>query len=316
MPRDKDDDTAAFVSEVCWNYYVNGMTQAEIGAAMGTTRLRVNQAIQRAKASGMVRIQIESPFLSRVEMQVALAEKLGIQQAIVAPANRQNYDYHQSVGAALASYLTQAAESGRFRRIGVSWGMTLQSAVSNLPRLDRADVEVISMIGGTTKGATFNSFSIASGLAERFGANWSLLAAPIFLSAEIDRDAFLSQEIFREHFSKFEALDAAVLTASDISDRSYLISACLPTEKHAKRLTEAGAIGDVVGRFLDRDGQSVANDLDARTVGVSLETLSAVPEKILAAAGPHKVEVIRAVARRGLATTLITDDVTAELLLG
>jgi DNA-binding transcriptional regulator LsrR (DeoR family) len=35
----------------------------------------------------------------------------------------------------------------------------------------------------------------------------------------------------------------------------------------------------------------------------------------MAAAGRHKVDIIKAVARRRLIDTLVTDDVTAELLL-
>ena len=37
--------------------------------------------------------------------------------------------------------------------------------------------------------------------------------------------------------------------------------------------------------------------------------------KSVSAAGPHKVDIIRAACCRGLIDTLITDDVTAELLL-
>ena len=39
------------------------------------------------------------------------------------------------------------------------------------------------------------------------------------------------------------------------------------------------------------------------------------PQRVLAAAGAHKVDVILAACRRGLVQTLITDDVTARLML-
>ncbi|HBM61986.1 sugar-binding transcriptional regulator [Salipiger marinus] len=315
MLKEKEDEAFSFVSEVCWHYYINGMTQAEIGTALGVTRLRVNQAIQKAKALGIVKVQIESPFLPRVEQQNDLRAALGLDQVLIAPANRDQYDFHTPVGAALASFLSRHLETAGWQKIGVSWGMTLQRAITHMARQNFPDLEIISMIGGTTKGAIFNSFGIASGFAERLGASYSLLAAPIFLSEGIDREAFLGQEIFREHLAKFEQLDAAILTASDISARSYLVSSGLPSTDHAERLLQLGAIGDVVGRFLDAEGHSVTNDLDARTIGITLDTLAAIPEKILVAAGPHKVNVIRAAARHGLVTMLITDDVTADLLL-
>lgn len=315
MPREKLDDSDAFITEVCWHYYVNSMTQADIARHMDVTRLRVNQAIQRAKSLGMVKVQIESPFLPRIELQEKLVAAFGLARAMVAPADHEHYDYNYPAGAALASFLQRQLESGAWRKIGVSWGITLQSAIANMPRQTHPDLEVISMFGGTIRGATFNSFAIVSGLAERLGASYSILAAPNFLSKGVDREIFLSQEQFREHFDKFEQLDAAILTCSDVSPKSYLVQEGLPPEVSPEDLINAGAVGDVVGIFLDRNGDPVPNPLSARSVGIPLETLLRVPARVLVAAGPHKVEIIRAVLRRGIANTLITDDATAEMLL-
>lgn len=315
MAGESLDDSDAFISEVCWHYYVNEMTQAQVASLLGVTRLRVNQAIQKAKSLGMVKVHIESPFLARVELQERLQAELGIPKALVAPARRDAYDYHVPVGAALADHLAERLRAADWRTVGVSWGMTLQSAIDRLPRLSCPGLEVVSMIGGTTAGASFNAFGIASGFAQRLSAHYSLLAAPIFLSEGVTRDVFLSQQSFSEHMRKCERLDAAVLVVGDISPRSYLISTGLPPEVHPAGLVEAGAVGDLLGHFLDRDGADVCPALADRTIGVDLEVLGRIPEKILAAAGPHKVDIIRAVARRGLIDTLVTDDVTGELLL-
>jgi DNA-binding transcriptional regulator LsrR (DeoR family) len=315
MSLEAHDDNDAFVTEVCWHYYVNEMTQAEVATVLGVTRLRVNQAIQRAKSLGMVKVQIESPFMARLELQEQLEAKLGVKKALVTPAHREAYNYHVPVGAALANYLIECLRTRRWKTIGVSWGMTLESAIDRLPRQPLPDLEIVSMIGGTTTGASFNAFGIASGFAERFAASYSLLAAPIYLSEGVDRDLFLSQDIFETHLRKCEALDAAVLVVGDISARSYLISTGLPREVAPEDLRAAGAVGDILGRFLDRDGGEIPHPLNRRTVGVDLETLAMIPEKILAAAGRHKVSIISATAKRGLVDTLITDDVTAELLL-
>lgn len=315
MPQGEQDDGEAFVTEVCWHYYVNGKTQAEIAQTLGVTRLRVNQAMQKARASGVVKIQIESPFLSRVELQEEIRAKFAIERVVVVPANREAYDYLAPVGAALASYLVSSPTAARWKSIGVSWGMTLQSAIRRLPQRSRPEVEIVSMIGGNTTGAAFNSFMIASGFAERFGSRYSVIAAPVYLSQKVDRQAFLSQEIFAEHFKKCEKLDAAILVAGDVSTRSFLVATGLPRDVRPKELTAAGAVGDILARFLDADGNEIAHPLNARAVGVDLEKLPSIPHKILAAAGRHKVGIIRAAMKRGFVDILITDDVTAELLL-
>ena len=89
IPHDSDE---TFVCEVCWDYFINEMTQAEIAKNLGVTRLRVNQAIQRARALGMVKVQIESPFLARIELQEQLQARLGLDKALVAPGHREAYD--------------------------------------------------------------------------------------------------------------------------------------------------------------------------------------------------------------------------------
>ena len=313
--RETHDDSETFVAEVCWQYYVNGMTQADVAKHLDVTRLRVNQAIQRAKSLGIVRIQINFPFTARFEQQEALRGHLGLRRVLIAPARRDRYDYHTGVGAALAAFLPDCLRQRRWRSVGVSWGLSLQHAFHRLPQQSHPDLEIVSMIGGTMRGASFNAFGIASGFATALGAKYSLLAAPVFLSDGIDRAAFLAQQIFADHFAKFEALDAAILTAGDVSDRSFLVANGLPDDVSVDELTGAGAIGDLLGRMLLRDGTPVAHPLNDRTIGIALDTVRRIPEKILVAAGPHKVAIIRAAARQGFVDTLITDDVTADLLL-
>lgn len=315
LGREAIEDSDAFVTEVCWHYYVNEMTQAEVARQMGVTRLRVNQAIQRAKSLGFVKIQIESPFLPRVELQENLKAALGLRRVVVGSANEADYDYHKPVGAALAALLAERLATGGWTSLGVSWGVTLDAAIRKLTRQSHPDLEVVSILGGTAKGSTLNSFGIASGFANVLGAHFSVLTAPIYLSEGIDRKVFLSQYALKEHFEKFKTLDAVLLTCSNVSEKSFLVEHGLPHELTPQALIDAGAIGDVLGQFLDRDGASVSEAVDNRTVGMPLSQVLDVPEKIMAAAGPHKVEIIRAACKRNLVDTLVTDDVTARLLL-
>ncbi len=315
LPREQFEESDAFVTEICWHYFVNEMTQAEIARQLNVTRLRVNQAIQRAKSQGFVKIHIESPFLPRIELQENLKKSLGLKRTVVSPSNEADYDYHKSVGAALAELLTERLATGDWTSLGVSWGLTLDSAIRKVSRQSHPGLEVVSILGGTARGSTLNSFGIASGFANILGAQYSVLTAPIYLSEGIDRDMFLSQYALKDHFEKFASLDAVLLTCSNVSDKSFLVEHGLPQGMTPEALIDAGAIGDVLGQFLDRDGHSVSAQIDSRTVGMPLDKVIEIPEKIMAAAGPHKVDIIKAACQRGFVDTLVTDDTTARLLL-
>ncbi len=315
MAFDKEEETEAFLCEVCWHYFVNGLTQSEVAKALGVTRLRVNRAIQQAKTNGLVRVELRSPFLARIELQEQLCAKLGLRHAFVAPANRQSYDYHQPSGAALAAFLDKGLKQEKWKSIGVAWGLTLEAAIRRLPTLSLPDLEIVSIMGGTTTGATFNTFGVASGLAHKLGAKYSVFAAPIYLAPSADKDIFLSDTVFREHLARCRSLDLAILVASDLSDKSFLVQYGLPSSIKTDDLAAHGAVGDVLGRFLDASGELIDHPINEWTVGLELDQLRNIPEVVLAAAGLHKVEIIIAAARGKIFGTLVTDDVTAERLL-
>ena len=310
------DETEAFLAEVCWHYYVNELTQSDVARVMGVTRLRVNRALQEARAAGLVRVEIASPFIARLELQAELCRKLGVSEAICAPADPDTHDYHGPVGAALAHWLEKGFREGAWRSVGLSWGLTLKTAIQRLPRMVVEGLEVVSMIGGTSQGGSFNAFGVASAMADKLGANYSLFSAPIYLSPGTDRTTFLAEGAFQAHLARLKTLDLAVLVAGDVTERSFLVSMGLPSGVTPQDLLTAGAVGDVLGHFLDASGAEITHPINGSAIGLDLEGLMRVPQRVLAAAGVHKVDVIIAACRRGLVQTLITDDVTARLILG
>jgi DNA-binding transcriptional regulator LsrR (DeoR family) len=283
---------------------------------LGTTRLRINRAISAARRSGIVRIAIESPFVACLELQQALVERYDLEAAYVVPADRERYDYHSGVGAALGTYLNEGLAAGRWSRIGVSWGLTLQAAIRELNPGDYGHVEVISLLGGTAAGSSFHAFAVAANLASAINATYSLLPAPIYMESEELAERLAASQQFEEHADKIRGVDIAVLVAGDVSERSLSIRYGLPQDVTIPDLLAAGAVGDVLGRFLDRDGREIDHPINRRVSSISLDTLRSLKKVVLAAAGPHKQGIINAILSAGLARSLITDDVTAEALVG
>jgi DNA-binding transcriptional regulator LsrR (DeoR family) len=70
-----------------------------------------------------------------------------------------------------------------------------------------------------------------------------------------------------------------------------------------------------LGRFLDKNGDPVLPEIDGRIIGMPLEEVKNIPEKVMAAAGEHKISIILAACQKGFVDTLITDEPTADLLL-
>jgi DNA-binding transcriptional regulator LsrR (DeoR family) len=306
---------AGFLCEVAWLYYANDMTQAQIADQLGTTRLRINRALGTARRLGMVRVSINSPFLACLELQRALVDRFSIDHAYVVPAHRDNYDYHRAVGAALATYLNEGLAARRWKSIGVSWGLTLESAIAALMPGEHSDLDIVSMMGATTKGTSFHAFAVAAEFSRVISATYSLFAAPIYLESETLAEQITGSAQFREHIDKILGVDVAVLVAGDLSEKSFSVKYGLPPDVTISELGARGAVGDVLGRFLDVDGQEVDHPINRRVTSATLGQLKTLRSVVLAAAGPHKRKIMHAILKAGYARTLITDDVTAETLL-
>lgn len=308
-------ETNEFLSRVAWLYYENAMTQSEVADHLRVTRLRVNRAIASARERGLVRIDIASPFAAAQDLQSELVQQFGLSAAYVGLASRTNYDPHHAVGAALAFHLDNALDQGAIGSIGVSWGRTLETAIRRLRKRALPDLEIVSMIGGTARGASFNAFGVAAGFAQKLGAQYSLFAAPIYCDSAEIAASLLASPLFVGQVARTRAVDLAVLVAGDLSERSFMIRDGVPADVAVSELEAAGAVGDVLGRFVDAEGRPIDHELNDRAIGLSLSDLKRLSNVALAAAGPHKAAIIRAALRAGYAQTLITDDLTAETLL-
>ena len=80
-------------------------------------------------------------------------------------------------------------------------------------------------------------------------------------------------------------------------------------------LVRKGAVGDIVGRYIDSNGNIVDPELDERTVGIQLEQLRRAKTAIAVIAGSSKHAVAQAIVRSGLCSVLVTDEETANAIL-
>ncbi len=313
MFRGGDDDR--FVTRVAWLYYVEGMTQAEIAEHLGVTRLRINRVLAMSRKTGIVQVRINSPHAHSLELERRLVDTFGLDAAVVMPAPVDPEAARNVAALALSSYISELIADPAVASIGVGWGVTLREAVWNLEDMHRADLEVVSMLGGMTRGSEFNAIEITGQLASRIGARCTYLPAPLYASTEQSRDTIMAQDVFKEVLEKMRRVDAAIFSAGDMSERSLLIRYALPRDITLSDLAEAGAVGDIAGQMLDANGRLIDHPINRRVIGAALHELRAIPRVILAAAGTHKVPVITAVLRSKVLNVLLTDEHTASAVL-
>src|SRR4051812_43343119 len=106
---------------VAWLYFMEGLTQGDIAARLGITRLRANRLLGEARASGLVNIQINARSAACVALERALMAEAGLKDAVIVPTPADAEQIHAVLGRATADYLGRHLGGSRVRAVGIGW---------------------------------------------------------------------------------------------------------------------------------------------------------------------------------------------------
>lgn len=300
---------APLLARVAWYYYIGGMTQQEIADRLGLTRLRVNRMVGQARAEGLVRIDVKMPLASCVALEERLKDELGLEAVTVIPTLPDPDALQQAIGEAAGIMLDPLLKDGN--GLGVGWGRTLRAAVRRLTPRRHPASWVAALMGGLTRGSGTNTFEVATEFARSLGADCYYVAAPIYCPSTESRSTLLTHYGLAEVMRRAREGHVAMVSCGDLTSRSLLASTHIVAEA-IEALKRAGAVGDLLGTFLDAQGRPVAHPLNDRVMALPPEELKSYPTSILASGGGEKLPIIRAILRAGYVRRLVTDEATAE----
>lgn len=303
----------ALLARISWYYFKEGQTQEAIAQRLSITRKRVNQLLGEARQSGLVQISITGDRGPCYELEAALIVHFGLRQAIVVPSPVTGTDVRPFVGAAAGHFIsTQLPPGGS---LGISWGGTINSAAHNVRQRSGMNNRVVMLSGGLAESTLINPYDNAAMMARALDATCSYMTAPMYAESKQLKEALLTSEPVKSVIALASKLDMALLSAIDLSEVSKSLEYKVIDRDTWKSLRDAGAVGDICGHYLDRDGKLIQHPLADRVVNPPYLALANIPSLVLAAGGLQKVEIIRAAILAKLCHVLITDETTADTLL-
>ena len=280
-------------------YYDDDKTQDEIGAQLGISRFKAGRLLSQARELGIVRIEIVHPRARLGALERELRERFGLSDAVIV---------REGVPQAAADYLAQLQP----RTLGVSWGRTLDAIAERLPVGWASGVRVVQINGAMSSNGRSD---VTATIAARGGGTAVQLASPAILERLETKRAIEADRSVADVLTLAATASAYLYSAGVADASSVLVDSGYLTAADVDALVRRGAVGDVVGRYIDSVGNIVDPDLDARTVGLGLDQLRAAHTAIFAVAGEAKHGVARAVVTSGLCTVLVSDESTARALL-
>ena len=297
-------------------YYVDELTQAEVGRRLGLSTAKVNRLLQQARQQGMVEITIRTPLQHLYDLEYRLKAIFDIQEAVVIPRITEDVDaYAHTLGRAGATYLLDRLRDGDI--IGIGGGTGVNSVVQAIESSRAYDVRVAPVLGGVQGRATTDVNHLVAQLAERLGGQAYRLHAPAFVDTREHRDMLLSLAPIKEILDITRRANIALLGVGTVeAEKSRFVEFTALSAEDMRRVAETcGGIGEIGAYIYDIEGKPCADEYAERVVGLSLQELGQIPLVIGVAATAAKALPIYGALRGGYLHALITDEAAAQGIL-
>lgn len=293
--------------KAAWYYYFENMTQQAIADRLSVSRMRVIKLLEAARQNGVIQFRLRADGVAVAEQSRALMEKYHLKDVFLIPeTDREDASPNEAIARAGAMYI--ADRLGDNACINVGYGDTLSRTLNHLATMVQNPVTCISLTGGVSNYLPNTRSSI-------FNARLFLMPAPLLASspemaAAMREETSVSEIIRMSELSSFTLVGIGPITESATVFRTGVLG---NTDMFYLKVHDA--VGDVLGHFLDRDGQLIPSPIEDRLISTPLQQLKEMPNVVGLAAGADKIDAIRAVLRGGYLDILITDEPTATQLL-
>lgn len=312
-PDDLGPDDYELLARLASGYYDDGLTQAGLAREFGLSRQKVQRMLDRARETGVVEIRISAPPWVQLDLERRVRDRFGLTEVIVAAARPDGDAQREEVARAAARFLERRLVDGAV--VAVSHGRDTGEVPRFFRPAHRTDVTFVSAMGGSPHtDAPTNPNEIARSLAERSGGTGVALYAPAYVRSDATRDELLEHAAVADTLRRAAAATLALVGIGGTDDECTMVRTGCVSLEELRRLREAGAVGDILGNYVDIDGRRLDSPETARLIGLSIDDLHRVGTVVAVVSEQEKPLAIRGVLRTGVVDVLIVDEPNARIL--
>jgi DNA-binding transcriptional regulator LsrR (DeoR family) len=313
-PDDLSPEDFEHLARIAHRSYVDGRTQAEIGREFGLSRPKVQRLLERARWAGVVDIRIAAPPWLNLDLETRLREEFRLADAIVAPRRADPQSQREAVARSAAQFLERRLHDGAV--IAVGHGRDAGEVPRFFRPRRRLDCEYVSAMGGSPRVDTpTNPNEICQALAAASGGRSRSLYAPAYVENAEVRDRFLEQEAIAHTLDAAARADMALVGIGSVDDGCTMVrSGCLSLEEIAW-LRDQGAVGDILGNYVDGGGRLIASPHRGRLIALSIDDLRRVETVVAVVSEVEKPPAILGVLRALVVDVLVVDERNAHAVL-
>jgi deoxyribonucleoside regulator len=296
-------------------YYLDGLGQADVARFTKVSQAKVSRLLALARERGIVRISVAEyePRNSALEKRLQAVFGLTTVAVFKTVAGSTIEDIRRTVGHFSAPLLASLIPPNSV--LAVAGGRTIRELVQLLPEQPEHRLTVIQAMGSIDSNVgPVDALELGRTLARRWGGFFLTLNTPAFVPDRKTRDAFLALEQIRAVFQRLAEANVA-LVGIGTPDNSVFVERGVLGTGDLEGLKRRGAVGEICGRFFDREGRECDSPWRDRVISIELPRLRQIPQVIGVVAGGDRSAALSAAIRGGLLKSLVIDEGGATALL-
>ncbi|QRN83821.1 DNA-binding transcriptional regulator [Chloroflexota bacterium] len=310
-------DDFPMLYRIAKSYYIDNLSQEQIAKCESISRPHVSRILAKARASGVVKFQVEMPKLDDTEkLAEALRERLNLMDVRLACVPSQSSTQQRNLSRGIATVAAASLPDllRNSTNVGVGWGYTIYETSALLDNCTtNQPLNFFPLVGSFGENNPYLQINV---IANRFAEKFDAKSYYTIMTAIRDNEklALIEEKSYLRLKQQWESLDTAIIGLGPSPNNGTPLLAEASEEYH-KLLQESGTVGDILASFFYKDGHVLDTSKYYFQISLNLDHLKKIDKVICLAGGTTKVKGIITAARNQYFNTLVTDTNTAQEIL-
>ena len=295
-----------------WMYYIAGQNQTEIANQLGTSRPVVQRLIAAAKEEGIVSIGLHHPVANCLDYAQLLKEKYQLIECNIVPSYSEESTL-DSVSFGCYQLMARYLQGDKEKIIGIGSGLTLKKTMQRID-FDSQNTRCVALISAMNADGECNYYDdVPLLLTRKIQAKYYQWPAPRYAQTPEEHEMWCTSRLFRNVSAIARQADVIFVGIGPLGTQSPIFQDGFINQAQLDELTAQGGIGEIIGRFINAEGQVVESAINGMITSYDIRQNSC--PRIGVACGEYKRPAILAALKGGWINGLVSDEHTARWLL-
>lgn len=303
--------------KVAQMYYVENMKQEKIAKQLQISRSLISMILTEAREVGIVEINVRNPLSNNSELAKEIKSLFDLKDCIIVPTAVQDVGTLRKLVAQRAVSVFNK-EVGENDIVGMAWGRVIHQFISYYkPEKALKDIKLVPLIGGSDQRASYFQINeMIRVLAEKIDGHPYFIHAPAVTQSVEEREFFMNSSSMQAILELWNNLDIILCGIGTLPNANKVDRETYTGEYDLyKQLEKKKAVGDIIARHMNINGEFISHEYSDRIIGVPLEMMKKTKKVISMTTGMEKTYTALGALNTKIIDIFISDEHTAKGIL-